>query len=432
MFAAPLRVLFYVQGHPELRAGGSEVYAHELFMAARERPDCDAYLLARVGPPYSPRPRPHDGTLLELHDPSDPRQYLLHQDDPDYDHFAGESPQRPLWHEHLERLLVELQPDVVHLHQVAFFGYSGLHRIRRVLPDAVVAFTLHDYGAICAHDGQLLRTDATLCSAPSPTRCRECFPTRSLAEFVVRQHSIQSHLENVDLFFAPSRFLQRQFVRWGLPEKKVRYSPYGRKLPPAPPPPAPSRPRHRCGFFGQITPYKGLPLLLRAWELLQARAALPPGAELTIHGNNIDIQSPAFRAEVESLAARVSGSVRFAGEFHRDELPRRMTEVDWVVVPSLWWENSPLVIQEAFAFGRPVVCSDVGGMAELVTHDRNGLQFRSGDVEALANTLQRALTSPGLWERLSSATPPPPRADVQIAELLEAYREAAAHRHVPV
>jgi len=56
-----------------------------------------------------------------------------------------------------------------------------------------------------------------------------------------------------------------------------------------------------------------------------------------------------------------------------------MAAVDWVVVPSIWWENSPLVIQEAFAHGRPVICSDIGGMAEKVAHEKNGLHFRAND-----------------------------------------------------
>ena len=56
-----------------------------------------------------------------------------------------------------------------------------------------------------------------------------------------------------------------------------------------------------------------------------------------------------------------------------------MAEIDWVVVPSIWWENSPLVIQEAFLHGRPVICSDIGGMAEKVRHGVDGLHFRVGD-----------------------------------------------------
>jgi glycosyltransferase involved in cell wall biosynthesis len=74
--------------------------------------------------------------------------------------------------------------------------------------------------------------------------------------------------------------------------------------------------------------------------------------------------------------------------------------VDWVVVPSIWWENAPLVIQEAFAHGRPVICSDIGGMAEKVTDGVDGLHFRAGDPQSLADTIERAVGTPGLWDRL--------------------------------
>jgi glycosyltransferase involved in cell wall biosynthesis len=82
-----------------------------------------------------------------------------------------------------------------------------------------------------------------------------------------------------------------------------------------------------------------------------------------------------------------------------------MAEIDWVVVPSRWWENSPLVIQEAFLHGRPVICSDIGGMAEKVSDGVNGLHFRAGDAGSLALALERAATSADLWRTLQSQVP---------------------------
>ena len=79
-----------------------------------------------------------------------------------------------------------------------------------------------------------------------------------------------------------------------------------------------------------------------------------------------------------------------AGKYAHDDLPRLMAEVDWVVVPSRWWENSPLVIQEAFLHQRPVICSDIGGMAEKVADGVDGLHFRAGDPRSLARVLERA------------------------------------------
>ncbi len=85
-----------------------------------------------------------------------------------------------------------------------------------------------------------------------------------------------------------------------------------------------------------------------------------------------------------------------------------MARVDWTVVPSVWWEIFGLVISEAWMFGRPVICSNVGGMAERVTHERDGLHFELGDPASLAATIRRACTEDGLWDRLHAAVPEPP------------------------
>ena len=71
---------------------------------------------------------------------------------------------------------------------------------------------------------------------------------------------------------------------------------------------------------------------------------------------------------LDRLFEATSATVTWAGPYDHDrDLPRLMSEIDWVLVPSVWWENSPLVIQEAFQHGRPVICSDIGGMAEQVS-----------------------------------------------------------------
>jgi len=98
--------------------------------------------------------------------------------------------------------------------------------------------------------------------------------------------------------------------------------------------------------------------------------------------------------------------VTLVGKYAHDQLPTLLANVDWVVVPSIWWENSPLVIQEAFMHGRPVICSDIGGMAEKVTDGVDGLHFRSGDPASLAGAIDRAAVTPGLWEALARGIRP--------------------------
>jgi glycosyltransferase involved in cell wall biosynthesis len=134
------------------------------------------------------------------------------------------------------------------------------------------------------------------------------------------------------------------------------------------------------------------------------------------------LQPKAFQAEFNRLLEAAQSNVTLVGRYEHAELAQLMAEIDWVVVPSIWWENSPLVIQEAFQYGRPVICSDIGGMAEKVTHGVNGLHFRVGNPASLAATILEAVSSPGLWEQLSGAIPDIYRMEDHVAAVGAIYR----------
>jgi glycosyltransferase involved in cell wall biosynthesis len=166
-----------------------------------------------------------------------------------------------------------------------------------------------------------------------------------------------------------------------------------------------------------LTPFKGIDVLLRAVRRLGADWE----GHLWIHGANYEAQIPEVQEEIDALLAETRGTVTFAGPYDPASLPRLMAETDWVVVPSVWWENSPLVIQEAFQHGRPVICSDIGGMAEHVRHEVDGLHFRARDHEALARVLQRATTDPALWDRLHGGITPVRTLDAHVKQLTDLY-----------
>ena len=148
-----------------------------------------------------------------------------------------------------------------------------------------------------------------------------------------------------------------------------------------------------------------------------------PEPHLRVHGANLDLQPGAFQNQVEELLRQTSGSVTFVGKYDHEELASLMAEIDWVVVPSIWWENSPLVIQEAFHFGRPVICSDIGGMAEKVDHWINGLHFRADDASRLARVMEEAAERPGLWEHLRDGIRPMYSMQDHAGAITSMYRE---------
>lgn len=465
-------VLSIVHNHPGIRPGGAEGYAAELHRAISRHPGWRSVLLARGGPPLGRSGRFHLSTMVA---PVDGREdeYLLFNDGYTFDWFKGAVTDKDWLTRHVRRYLQALQPDVVHVQHTMHLGYDLLREIRTTLPDTPIVHTLHEFAAMCLRDGQMMRThDEGLCSAATPRACHECFPEHSPRDFFLRERFVKANFAAVDQFISPSRFLRDRYIDWGIDPERIIYEENGRTSP-ARVAGIDDRPtRDRLGFFGQFSRYKGLDVLLQAMGLLDptvedgvsvsvrrttrpkdaaaaeiasvleavlGRPSSPTnddGPHLWVHGANLDLQVGSYRDRLADLLDRTGDRVTMVGRYLPDDLPDLMEGIDWVVVPSVWWENAPLVIQEAFAHGRPVICSDIGGMAEKVTDGVNGLHFRAGDPRSLARVLHRATTESGLWERLREGIPEVHPMDVHVDRLVQLYtdlmgREQLPHRGTP-
>jgi glycosyltransferase involved in cell wall biosynthesis len=227
---------------------------------------------------------------------------------------------------------------------------------------------------------------------------------------------LDQHLSQVDHFTCPSHFMIEPYVAWGIPRDRISHVTNGQRsrvVRPVLTPP--DGPRNRFGFFGLLHDDKGVHVLLRAVGLL--RGAGFTQFRIDINGGGIQHATQPIRREIEAFQEAeqqlpaTERLVSFNGAYSLDQIQSRMVRVDWTIVPSVWWEIFGLVISEAWMFGRPVICSNVGGMAERVTHEVDGLHFEMGDPVSLAATIRRACTEDGLWERLHASVPvPPPRA----------------------
>jgi glycosyltransferase involved in cell wall biosynthesis len=144
-------------------------------------------------------------------------------------------------------------------------------------------------------------------------------------------------------------------------------------------------------FFGQISRLKGIDLLFDAAEILARRKV--EGVRIEVHGDASG-QPPEFREAFEARLARLPPLIEIRGRYDNARVRGLMAATDAVLVPSLWWENSPLVIQEALAARRPVICSDIGGMAEKVRDGVDGFHFRAGSAAALAALMAGLAAAP--------------------------------------
>jgi glycosyltransferase involved in cell wall biosynthesis len=449
-----VKVLYVAHNHPSVRPGGAEQHALELHRAMAAIPGVESVLLTKGGPPVGQIGRVHEGTFVApVGNRAD--EYFLHTDGYYFDYLNGTTTSKQLLTKHFRAFLLAIKPDVVHIQHTLFLGYDLIREVRNTLPRSPIVYTLHEYLPICARDGQMIRTATNeLCDHASPSRCHECFPQITAQAFLLRQRFIQAQLSLVDLFLAPSWFLMQKYVDWGIPADKIRFEDYGRAYSPLPIEPAERDRRTRLGFFGQFSPYKGVQVLLEAMRLIELersnglsgadvsnrkragnghkREALAgssvPRVTLKLHGANLDLQEGEFKRAFAQLLDETRDSVTLVGKYSQAQLPGLMRDVDWVVVPSIWWENSPLVIQEAFMNGRPVICSDVGGMAEKVTDGLNGLHFRVGDPASLAAAIRRAVQSPAIWEEMRRGIPPTYRLDDQVAKLRDLYGQLVADR----
>ena len=394
------RILVIAHGHPDFDLGGGEIAAYNLFKAYR---DCasveDAWFIGRID-----RGTGASGRLNRRR----PAEYLWEMGLKDSFRMKAANP-FAIWHD-FEQILQTLKPTHVHVHHYFHIGIELLRWVKCRHPHIRLMLTLHEYLAICHQRGQMVKQGSYgLCWSASYEDCHRCFPEFSVEQFWLRKQFLQRHFDAVDLFVAPSAFLRQRYLDWGLPADRIHVVENGQEASDPLPPRhlGPGERRTRFAFFGQVNPFKGIDVLLEAVRQLSARERQAIVVE--IHGANLDRQEEQFRGRVMELltALEADAVVSSVGPYSREQLRGRMSTTDWVLVPSIWWENSPMVIQEAFAFGRPVICSNIGGMAEKVTDGVDGLHFDVGSARSLADVFRRILHDDSLWEMLYANLPRP-------------------------
>lgn len=412
------RVLVAAHNHPALHPGGTEIFAHDLFRAY-QRAGCEALFL---------------GATNQIHRQERPGT--------SFQSIGSSGDEVLLWSGHFDRffmsqidlygvvpdiveLLQDFRPDIVHLHHLLLLGAEFPHIVRRTLPDCRIVMTLHDYYPICHHDGLMVRTkEKELCYGASPDRCHACFKDIPLDKFVLRERHLKSLLSVVDGYVAPSAFLKQRYVEWGLPEERISLIPNGQPERPAPAQAdAPARRKPVFGYFGNLNPWKGGTVLLEAAKQLIAEGL---DFEVRVHGA-APFQSENFVEAIDKLFAETAPVVQRRGAYRRDDIAGLIRSVDCMVMPSIWWENAPLVIQEAQGQNCPVITSNIGGMAEMIEDGVNGLTVPPNDPTALATAMQRIVEDPDLREILSHGARHPETIDttaLRYLALIESLRPA--------
>ncbi|HZF76920.1 MAG TPA: glycosyltransferase [Acetobacteraceae bacterium] len=376
------RVCILAHAHPDFSKGGGELAAFRQFATLRDAGQ-DPVLVAALETVDWGGTRPALPGLM----PHAPGEHVFPLD--------GMAPDRLGWENGRQRaelvtFLAGLGVGVYHLHHYWRLGLDLISDLMEARPDALFVLTLHEMLAICMNHGQMVRTGSReLCQRDSPLRCLSCFPDRGLDHIALRKAAMLATLRRFDRLIYPSAFLRDRYEAWGLAGQPafVLENYLGDRLAALPRAEASSPAlARRFGFFGQPTPTKGLDVLLQALPLaLREERRIT----LTVHGC---AQEEALRL-FPHLAGAIEAagrSLAFLGRYDPDDAVRLMRGVGWVVVPSIWWENSPTVIQEARRAGTPLIVSDIGGMAEKVQEGVDGLHAQRGSPMDLARAMVEA------------------------------------------
>lgn len=357
----------------------------------------------------------------------------------------------------LVKILNIIKPHIVHIQHLIFLSTTIIAEVKkRKIP---IIFTLHDYWLICPQ-WHCLKKDLSICDNNDLSQCIECLdfqlnikklPKRLylfLRNFVptfltrffkkaylnfaktnldtqamfqklkTREKHIRELCSTVNLFIAPSHYLKTRFIEFGIPENKIKLIPHGISTAPFKNFKRKASGRIRFGFIGTILPAKGLDLLVNAFNRIKDAQR----AELKIYGRLFPYQGfEYYPGYIKRL--KKNKNIRFMGDFRCRDVGSVFSEIDILVVPSIWHENLPLVILEAFLTKTPVIASRIGGIPELVKDQDNGLLFTPRDADDLYDKLEIFINNPDLIKRFRIAIKQPKDIEKNGQEIEELYKE---------
>ncbi len=345
---------------------------------------------------------------------------------------------RPDLYPVLRDILALISPDIAHVTHL--MGHtSTLLEVLRDLEIPTVA-TLTDFFGICTNS-KLRRYDGSLCLGPNhrSTNCLVCYlkshvrfqshkyigrfinndiALKIFAEmlpYVTKLPFFKSRLpweqtnevtDRIDILrplygvyramIAPTDFLFDAYIKNCFNPKKLRKINFGINLDLVEGYRTCRRKKDThitFGYIGQITHHKGIDLLIRAFSELKGN-----NSSLMIYGPSD--QDSQYMDQLKALS-RDLDKIEFKNTFPQTELASHLSKMDILVIPSRWYENSPLVLLYALATRTPVIVTDVKGMNEFVKDGFNGYTFKMDNVQELLSKMQKVADDPSRINRLS-------------------------------
>ncbi|WP_457557942.1 glycosyltransferase [Candidatus Harpocratesius sp.] len=411
------RLLIVHHGFPPEHEAGSEVYTYNLANILKNYFNIRIFYRTLQNVPRYMKSVEKEGILHYIIQEPDELEFTKLHEQPKVD-------------EHFRQILSQFKPHFVYFGHLNHLSLSLVSIAKSF--GVIIIFTLHDYWLLCPR-GQFLGRDRQICEPPDINRCIRCIQAKYTQKGKIRsrenclillrnrEKKIREIFSLVDLFIAPSIFLRNLFIKFGLDPKKCVYRDYGFNLKyfeNFSMDPRKNRRKRReivFGYCGTAIPSKGLDILIDAFEILQEtlykniknNQIKSINQELSVRLNINASRHAKFDDYYKELISKVkhNSHIQFMGKYSNGDVACVFEQCDVLIVPSIWYENSPLVIHEAFQARIPVITSNKGGMAELITNHVNGLLFSQGDAADLAEKMFYLIQHPNQIEILGKAHP---------------------------
>jgi glycosyltransferase involved in cell wall biosynthesis len=326
---------------------------------------------------------------------------------------------RRTWND-IGKLAQTFRPDVIHVHNTFAMVSSSVYwaAARAVVP---VVQTLHNFRLMCVQ--AMFLKDGKVCEdcldrVPWRGVVHKCYRSSGLysaaqATVIGMNRAIGTYRDRVTRYIALTEFCRDKFIQGGLPAERISVKPNFVDIDRAP-----GGPRRGGLYVGRLSAEKGLDLLLEALKEL-------PTVSIDVIGDGPERGKLAGHPQVNLL-----------GWLSPAEINERMQRAAYLVMPSIWYENFPRTLVEAYANGLPLIASRLGSLAELVDHGRTGLVFEPGSARDLARHLAWAEAFPqkmrAMGENARETYEARFTSERNYARLMEIYENAVAGIEVKV
>lgn len=386
------RVLIVTQLFPPYAVGGSEIVAYQQGKKLKKMGfDVRIFTgkLNNVSEQYNfiRKRKEFDTTIVNLH-------YT------DFEHRRFASIAKNRIDETFREELYTTAPDIVHFHNIYAMSVKMIDECHKM--NIPTLMTLHDYWGICFKN-LLLDRDNKVCNKTG----RECLYCQDYLKLEDGSHIsmdkrnslIIKAYSSADLLISPSKYLADRFIERGISKSKIRVINNGidisrfrdiRKI---------KSKKLRLAYIGQIIDHKGIENLMRSVSILA------DDEKRRISLSVIGTGEALFLNFCKNLATqlRITSFTKFLGAIDNRKIRGVYREIDVLIVPSVWPENSPVTIMEAFATKTPVLGSKIGGIPELVQDGINGYLHKHDDPGSLTENIRKIIRNPKIIDSMAEA-----------------------------